>query len=395
MPILDLQRQLRRLGKIRMGAQVATANGKSRPAKLDHWRLTSASAELLEAAAGVYGGNVQQWAGSPHEGGQFELYTETDTLRVAVPPGEYAFSQWYEQWSAGGCQRRCDGITEQLTGQACLCPADLDERAKRASNGGACKMTTRLSVLLPDVPDIGTWMLESHGYYAAVELAGADDLIRAAGGGRIIPAQLRIEQRTAKRGGETRRYAVPVLELTTVTSGMLMTGEAPAIAGGNGRVSAGGRTELSPPARAALAPAAPRPQPPLPHEIDAGAPLGEATVSQAGGDRDSSQAVPPAAPPPDDDAKRRAQQVARWVREAGITGDDRKAFLQAFSGGRYHSAYEVPDDARDLLRDVCKRVAAGELRLDADADDPVLVKTFDGLIWTGGPAPAEVEEVGA
>lgn len=376
MPILDLQRQLRRLGKIRMGDQQPTSNGKTHPAKLEHWRLTSASSELLDAAASVYGGQVREWKGSPHEGGQYELYTETDTLRVAVPPGDYAFSQWYEQWSAGGCQRRCDGITEQLTGAPCMCPADPDERAKRASSGGACKMTTRLSVLLPDVPDIGTWMLESHGYYAAVELAGADDLIRTAGGGRIIPAQLRIEQRTAKRNGETRRYAVPVLELTTVTAGMLLTGEAP--------VLAGGRTELAPPTPAALTEAPARPQPPLPHELDA---VGEDPTASTGGGVTSPNRPAPPPGPNDEDAKRRAQQVARWVREAGVTGDDRKAFLRAFSGGKYDSAYDVPDDARDSLRAVCKEVAEGGLVLDlSEPDDPVLVHASNGLIWTGAGA---------
>ena len=40
MAIVDLQRRLQEIGRIRIGQQVKS-NGKSRPAKLDRFRLTS------------------------------------------------------------------------------------------------------------------------------------------------------------------------------------------------------------------------------------------------------------------------------------------------------------------------------------------------------------------
>jgi hypothetical protein len=213
MPILDMQIRMRELGRIRTGEQVASGKGK-RPAKLDAFRLTSASKELLEAAAEAYGGTVTPWA-SP-SGDQWELKTIVAALPVVIPPGE-ALSQWYELWGGGGCLRRCDGHLEYVSDGPCLCPADPGDRREAANAGQACKPTTRLNVILPDLPDLGVWRLESHGYYAAVELAGAARFLAiASSSGLNIPAQLRLDQREKKVPGKpTNRYAVPIIEFTT------------------------------------------------------------------------------------------------------------------------------------------------------------------------------------
>ena len=226
MPILDIQRQLMELGRIRLGHK----GDKGQPVKLDKFRLTSASRMLLEAAARLYGGEVQEWKDAP-DAGYFELFTDSSELPVKLQPvyrdvdGEptYAYSQWYELYSAGGVQRRCDGVTELLTGQPCLCIPEARE----------CKMTTRVSVILPELPGVGVWRLESHGYYAAVLLPGTLDLLQnAATEGVYIDAVLRIEQRTKKVPGEgTRRFIVPVLDVPGVTVGQLMAGEVTALAG--------------------------------------------------------------------------------------------------------------------------------------------------------------------
>jgi hypothetical protein len=68
------------------------------------------------------------------------------------------------------------------------------------------------------------WRVDTQGYYAAVELQGAVEVIRiAAGRGQMLPARLRLEQRAVKRPGEqTRRFAVPVLDIE-MTPGQLLT----------------------------------------------------------------------------------------------------------------------------------------------------------------------------
>lgn len=184
----------------------------SRPVKLATWRATSPQRELVEAIAKDYGGAVEEWADAP-DGDQWQVTTEADALDVLIPPGDQALTQFFEMWSGGGCQRRCDGITEHLTQAPCVCPTDPTERTALASKGHACKPTSRLIVILPTVPDLGSWMIESHGYYSAVELAGTFDLLRmAAPAGAMLRARARIDQRSVLRDGKTNRFATLVLE---------------------------------------------------------------------------------------------------------------------------------------------------------------------------------------
>ncbi len=216
MAIIDLQRGLTETGRIRIGAQVPTSGGRKRPSKLETFRMTSSDRRRIEQIAELYGGTPGEWD-SPN-GKQGEVITETAELDVIVPPSDLAFSQDYELWSAGGCQRRCDGRVESLSGSACLC--DPDDRE--------CDIHTRLSVLLAKLPGLGVWRLDTQGWYAARELLGAVEIIQlAAGVGRLLPARLRLEQRSVKRGGQTRRFAVPVLDVD-IQAAQLLVGNASA-----------------------------------------------------------------------------------------------------------------------------------------------------------------------
>lgn len=209
-PILDLQMRMRELGRIRMGDKGA----KGEPKKLTKFRLTSASRAILEAAAAdpKIGGTVKDWEGAPADG-YYELYTDTDQLEIVLPPTfsdldgtpSAPFSQWYEHWTGAGCQRRCDGVTETIKGKPCSCNPDERE----------CKITTRISFMLPGLPDIGVWRLDTHGFYAAIETPGTLEILRRAANGRdFIPATLRMEQRTKKTpGGPVRKFVVPIVEL--------------------------------------------------------------------------------------------------------------------------------------------------------------------------------------
>ncbi|MDP9219989.1 MAG: hypothetical protein M3P23_05550 [Actinomycetota bacterium] len=215
MPILDLQKRSRELGRIRAGEK--TPSGA--PTKLDRFRVTSPSKALVEQVAALYGGAVTGWDNGGAE--QWQATITATRLPVLVPP--QPVSQFYELWSGGGCQRRCDGTTELLKDTACLCGPDVEQRA--------CKPTTRLNVILRDVPGIGVWRLESHGYYAAVELPDVAEFLAKVGG--YVSAWLSLEQRTVKRDGQTRRFMVPTLEVD-VTPAQLLAGNvvAPAIEAG-------------------------------------------------------------------------------------------------------------------------------------------------------------------
>ena len=211
--IIDLQRRLAEAGRIRIGPQVATGNGRKRPEKLTTFRLTSGDRTRIEQAAHLYGGTPEQWEAPA--GPQWEVVTAADSLNVIVPPADMSFSQHYELWSGGGCQRRCDGRAESISDGPCICDPDKRE----------CNIHTRLSVMLRDLPGLGVWRIDTSGYYAAVELQGAVEVVQlAAGRGQMLPARLRLEQRMVKRVGQgTRRFAVPVLDVE-VSPGQLMSG---------------------------------------------------------------------------------------------------------------------------------------------------------------------------
>lgn len=212
MPILDLQQRVRELGRIRIGVTAPTKNGGTRPAKLDRFRFTSASRPLLERVATQYGGTVAAWTPANGGPGQFEVITEATRVPILVPP--QPVSQYYELWSGGGCQRRCDGVTELLADRPCPCGPDPEDRE--------CKPTTRLNVVLRDVAGVGVWRLESHGYYAAVELPGVAELLAKAGG--YVEAFLGLEERTAKREGKTLRWMVPTIDVD-IAPAALMAGQ--------------------------------------------------------------------------------------------------------------------------------------------------------------------------
>jgi recombination directionality factor gp3-like protein len=216
--IIGLQRRMRQLGEIRIGHTVDTGKvsqktGKPilRPAKLDQFRLTSASRPTLEEVAKLYGGTVQPW--TPANGGpsEWEVYTGTDRLPVIIPPRN-AVTQCYEMYKGSKCVRRCNGRIEEKSDRACMC--DPDERD--------CALTTRLNVMLRDVPGLGVWLLTSHGYYAAVELPPVAEFLASTNG--YVDAWLTMElKRVPRDDGPMAEFMVPKLDIA-VTPAQLLAG---------------------------------------------------------------------------------------------------------------------------------------------------------------------------
>ncbi len=218
MPILGIQQQQTEVGRIRLGVKVGA--GRGRPTKLDRLRFTSPRHVLVETIAQLYGGKVEAWQ-PPKGNAQWQVITSVAEVPVLIPPQDPADSQWYEMWSAGGCQRRCDGQTEKLSGKACICLAQGCLPEKRD-----CKMHTRLRVMLEDVPGLGCWRVDTGSYYAAVELPGVAALLAMAQG--AIPGKLVLDQRTVTRQvdgkPQTFNFAVPTLHVEEITPRQLMSG---------------------------------------------------------------------------------------------------------------------------------------------------------------------------
>lgn len=210
MAIIGLQQSITEVGRIRLGIKVMSG-GRERPAKLDRLRFTSPRKELVDKIAELYGGQVEPWQ-PPRGNQQWQVITTVTEVPVLIPPQDPSESQWYELWSAGGCQRRCDGQQEKISKQACLCdPVERD-----------CKMHTRLRVMLEDVPGLGCWRVDTGSYYAAVELPGVAALLAMAQG--AIPGRLVLGQRTVTRNGKTMNFVVPEIHADEITPGQLASG---------------------------------------------------------------------------------------------------------------------------------------------------------------------------
>jgi hypothetical protein len=269
MTLIGIQSRFREVGRIRTG-EVVEKGGKSYPARLDNFRLTSSDRDALEAAAVRYGGTVEPWKEA------FELYTESDRLDVMLPPRGAAepYSLWYELWSGGGIQRRCDGTTMVAGGDEdndSLCQCDPEARL--------CAPTMRVPFLLPDLPGLGTWRLETKSYNAAAEMPGALNLLATwAQQGRPTRGVLRLEKRETKHEGKKRQFTVPVLDpVGTLNAMFLNAPERPALG----------------PVSEALLIGTDRPL--LPHELDdAGAGLDVAPAGEMGsGESPTSPAIEP------------------------------------------------------------------------------------------------------
>lgn len=398
MPIVDIQRRFRELGRIRTGEQIAT--GKTfqsgpkrgqpitRPAKLARFRLTSSWQHLIEQAADVFGGKCQPWHNDGTGLDEFEVYVEVDSLPVVIPPGE-VFDQWYELWDGKGLAKRCDGERQALADRPCSCPADPMERQEEAGKGKACKPTTRVRLMLPDVADVGIWRLESHGFHAAAEMGGAAGLIEAATRqGAMIPADLRLQSREgARRPGQPRKtFYVPaitfrgtlgpvlaqlgILEEGATMPRLLGVEPRPALdQGGSPALPAHTASSFDPVGmEAATIPAAPTPEPPapLPEPEDPGPGVPEPRghfAPPAAGDGDPGPGAvdpgPPMEPPPaEPEADPESfgsltgpQMIAVRMKDAGVTDrDERLALVSAIVDRDVTSSKELtPPDVRKVL----------------------------------------------
>lgn len=232
--IRTAQKQARELGRLRTGYSVPNQdpNKRPRPVKSKTWVLSSHAEHYVAAAAEAWGGKVERWQPQGNGAPQFRVITEAEQLDAILPPGD-PLSQANEMWNKGGCVRRCDGEIEQISRHPCLCLAEHGPewhllRQDLYTKDKVCAATSRLNVVLPDMPDVGVWRVETHSWYAANELAGTVDMVLSGTGGKgLVPVTLRIEPRTRVAGGQTKHFPVVVVEIRGVTTRQALTGPLP------------------------------------------------------------------------------------------------------------------------------------------------------------------------
>ncbi|MFI8535436.1 hypothetical protein ACIGMX_34965 [Streptomyces aquilus] len=218
----NIQARAAEHGRLRTGY----ADGK-RPMRSATWVVTSHSEEHVRTAAELWGGEPQQWTPLNSTISQWRVITKAASIEALITPGD-PLNQYNEMWSAGGCQRRCDGDTELLTRQPCLCARQFGEDWHQQPKGRVCSTTSRLNVMLPDLTGMGLWRAETHSFYAAGEWGGMVDMVLAGTDGRgFVPVTLRIEPRQVIRDGKTKKFPVVVVELRGVTPRQALAGPLP------------------------------------------------------------------------------------------------------------------------------------------------------------------------
>jgi len=212
--IRGMQQRAPELGRLRGGIQTEV-KGKPQPEAIDHWRATSPNRDLLGALGGLYGIRepIKSWQD------QWEIELDTDSIKVMIPANPLFVA--YELWGSGGCQRRCDGVycsipvttpdggsLEQVD---CVCL----EEGKEPGQKDACKPTTRLKVVIPEIPGLGVWMMTTGSVFAAQELMGQIDILEAIQPEGAVWADLVLEKRDMKKAWEkfTREFNVPTLRV--------------------------------------------------------------------------------------------------------------------------------------------------------------------------------------
>ncbi|MEV0379752.1 hypothetical protein [Nonomuraea sp. NPDC050643] len=215
-----LQRRHWQDGRIRLGVKKMSRNGKEYPSKIDTFRFTSPSEDMIRGVAEKYGGEVKPWK-SP-QGPQFEVITNAQRIPVIVPPN--GLSQNMELWDGKLCIRRCTGVAMQAPFVGpCLCGADVEIKKR------PCKPHTRLGVFLKEVPSLGLWRLDSKGGNAAAELPNAAEFLAHAG--TYVDAWLYVAERTGSfldpkdNVVKATTYMVPGLTIEGIGFDELMSGE--------------------------------------------------------------------------------------------------------------------------------------------------------------------------
>lgn len=220
--LLNIQRKAAEHGRLRTGYTQG-----NRPVRSATWVITSHSEEHVRTAAELWGGDVEQWSPLNSSIEQWRVITKAASIEALITPGD-PLNQYNEMWSKGGCQRRCDGETELLSRQPCLCARQFGETWYEQKKGTVCSTTSRLNVMLPDLSGMGMWRAETHSFYAASEWGAMVDMVLAGTNGQgFLPVTLRIEPRQRVANGQTKNFPVVVVELRGVTPRQALAGPLP------------------------------------------------------------------------------------------------------------------------------------------------------------------------
>ncbi|WP_276973923.1 hypothetical protein [Ferrimicrobium acidiphilum] len=191
--------------QLRFGELVQSSNNKARPQALDHWRVTSHNKSILEIIQQRYGGRILDYIPQGSRNRAFALDTEVNSIPFII----HRHSSFYELWTASGCDRKCDGIADQRTGELCRCK-DVNGNIQRGAQ--FCSPNTRLIGEIPDLDIVGMGKFTTNSEIAASQFPGVlMDLAHIAGNDAPKPVTLTLAVGTRGGASGPRNYTYPVM----------------------------------------------------------------------------------------------------------------------------------------------------------------------------------------
>lgn len=203
------------IGSIRYGYSEPGSNGGKSPRKSKTFILSSHNPKVLEAAAAIYGGEVEEWVmpdkKTPPE--KYRLFTSVAELDVIPTTADESHA--YEYYNDGQRVKVCDGTTCMLKRPdgsrvevPCSCPKDAAEwkAAQKDKRTQTCVNKLRATMWLHKVRGLGAWILRTTGFYTSEDLPQSFAMARRLARGNVLVGmtlRLTYEQRG--------KYVVPIV----------------------------------------------------------------------------------------------------------------------------------------------------------------------------------------
>lgn len=205
MPIKGISevRRLPRLGKIRLGVkETSQKTGNPYPKAVDYF-VCNADQSTSEAAARAF---HQVYGDKPR----------ALDIMFPVEDRDQFFPQFYRRYGSGsGLLCKGDGEAaveiDKETGEIREIECDPMECEWAAKKH--CRPVGTLQFLLPKVPGLGAWQIDTSSYHSIVNLNSAIDFVRALTGGRIAMIPLKLIIRPKEVQVEGKKKVVYVLDL--------------------------------------------------------------------------------------------------------------------------------------------------------------------------------------
>lgn len=192
--------RLPRIGKIHLGIKKKNAKGTEYPVQTDYF-VVNASDTTPETAANLF---KEVYGEQPNE------------LNIMFPLNdrEAFFPQAYKRYSGAGlmCKGNGQAAVEMVDGV--LTEKECNPETCEHFQKDYCKLRGHLQVILPDVPGMGVWQIDTGSFNSVRNINSSIAFVQALTGGRIamIPLKLIIRPHKGKdpKGAPTNNYVMDI-----------------------------------------------------------------------------------------------------------------------------------------------------------------------------------------